>query len=531
MIKFKSYLIEYLTADQRKKFSGIKMTSKAKSATDPFFGKEDIKREELQDYDHDKSEVHKKVEQHLQQEIPREDYAKGIISDKYGRQAKIGRMIRDDSLRNEFASDSSRAGSRTGSNHYMTIVRGTEVAGQTNSSPDKNHPKGHSWGEISCKNVDTGMNKHYLEHEIKHGSVVVRAHDHNDQEVYRATLHPYENDQGHVMYGVNSEYGIKHPSFTKHAQDVAARLSGDHKGGSPMYYINDRVYNDMGGEAVIHPGSSEEDIHTALKDENIDVEDKATMIENHPKINPDHLNTAFSNEHEAGLRASAVAHPLADQKLLDKGMNDNSSWVRIAAMNNENSTTKHIEKGLADPNIQVVAAALKNPRIPSKHLDAAMESPVPDIRVAATSNPKASKSHINKALGDNNENVRRAAVQSPHVSREQLMDVIKNDQPAIANVALHNKNITKEHIDAALEVPSPDVRFMALEHPKATPEHVEKGLKDANYYVRAAAVQSRHATLDHIKNALANDPSDFVKFKAKKAYKAKTGEEYDSDKQ
>ena len=102
------------------------------------------------------------------------------------------------------------------------------MAGQTNSEPDENHPRGHSWGEISCKNVDTGLNKHYLKDEIKHGTVVVRAHDHNGQEIYRGTLKPY-NNKGSRAYSLDAEYGIKQPDFTDHAIQVAKDLSGDYK--------------------------------------------------------------------------------------------------------------------------------------------------------------------------------------------------------------------------------------------------------------------------------------------------------------
>ncbi|NDG33379.1 hypothetical protein EB118_25395, partial [bacterium] len=185
-----SLLYEYLTDVQQKKYSKVKMTPEARSSTDHFFGVgNDHVREDIKGQDEEnKSEVHKKVENHIGSPIDVDSYKKGIAKDKYGRDVKIGRVIKDEKLRNEFARDSTRAGVKSSHGHYCTVVRGTEVAGQTNSAPNAEHPKGHSWGDESCKNVDDGSNAQYLKHEIKHGTVVVRVHDHSNKEIYRATL-------------------------------------------------------------------------------------------------------------------------------------------------------------------------------------------------------------------------------------------------------------------------------------------------------------------------------------------------------
>ena len=237
MYTFKKFVIlkEYITPKQKKTINenGIEMSPEARKNTDHFFGEgNDVKREDIIDYKHDKSEIHRKVENHLNQSLSHEEYTSGITKDKYGRDAKIGRMIKDEQLRNEFASDNTRSGSKSVKKPYMSVVRGVHVMGQTNPEPDDIHPTGHAWSQQSCKNIKDGSNNRYLKHEVKHGTVVVFGHDHDGKEIYRATLQPHANDQKHVAYGVDSEYGIKHPSFTKHAKDVASRLSGEHKGGS-----------------------------------------------------------------------------------------------------------------------------------------------------------------------------------------------------------------------------------------------------------------------------------------------------------
>ncbi len=107
MKTFKQYLLhEYLLPKQ---ILGLKksvetaypehdnyMTPKARFDTDHFFGTgNDLKREELNNYDHDKSEVHTKIERHLGKSITHDEYKSGLVSDKYGRKVKIGKLVTD----------------------------------------------------------------------------------------------------------------------------------------------------------------------------------------------------------------------------------------------------------------------------------------------------------------------------------------------------------------------------------------------------------------------------------------------------
>jgi hypothetical protein len=145
MIRFKSLLVEYLTDKQREKYKNVHMTDKARSDTDYFFGHGN-------DLVH--GEIHREVEQHLGKEIHHDDYHQGISKDHLNRPVKLGKLIKDPKLRDKFASDNTRQGAKKGSVFKTSTVRGTEVAGQTNSKKDPQHPKGHSWGELYLKNVE-----------------------------------------------------------------------------------------------------------------------------------------------------------------------------------------------------------------------------------------------------------------------------------------------------------------------------------------------------------------------------------------
>lgn len=327
MLRFKEFLKEYLTDEQRKKYADIEMTPEARKNTDHFFGHGvDGVREDIKNYTPDKSEIHKKIENHIGQEISHEDYAKGLVKDKYGRDVKIGKLIKDDNLRNQFTSDPIREGIKKAKSHYVTIVRGTEVAGQTNGQETPEHPNGHSWKDISCKNVDNGSNRGYLVNEIKHGTVVMRVHDHNNQEIYRATLHPFYNKKGSVMYNLDAEYGVKHPSFTNHAKDVAERLSGDDTNG--VFRIHPSVYNDSRIFQRLH---NKVDLVKASQDTSVD-----------PKLIVAHPNYTSQNEkvvnnllkRKKDLNLTTYEKMIEDKKTPTKIVDDiykNHGWKGVAA--------------------------------------------------------------------------------------------------------------------------------------------------------------------------------------------------------
>lgn len=313
MYKFKSFLLEYLTDEQRTRYKNYKMSDKARSDTDPFFGKGNDKVTGDLDHMTDKSEIHRKIEKHLGNEISHDDYRAGLTRDKYGRSVRIGRAIKDDKLKSEYASDPTREGTKSGSQFTTSTVRGTEVAGQTNPTPNTQHPSGHSW-PTSCKNIETGIRRHQLGDDIEKGTVVHFVHDHNGQEIYRATLHPHHNPEGHVAYAVDSEYGIKHPSFTKSAQDTAAALSGKMRG-SPIYTKAEGIYNDSGATHMIHPSISSEDL------------DKVSYDKGWP------------------IRAAVLRHPNVTPAHIDVGLHDTNRYVRKLA----SSINKSNERGPTDP--------------------------------------------------------------------------------------------------------------------------------------------------------------------------------------
>jgi hypothetical protein len=413
-----------LTDEQKKRFARVSMTSKARADTDHFFGKgNDIVYGEIHHdaghHEH-KSEVHRAVERHLGKEIHHDDYRRGITKDKYGRDVKIGRLIKDEKLRNAFASDPMHEGARKGNIFKTSTVRGIEVAGQTNSAPHPLHPKGHSWGELSCKNVDTGSNNQYLKNEIRHGTVVHRVHDHTCQEIYRATLQPHHNEHGHVAYAVDSEYGIKNPAFTKSAHEVVKKLSGEYRPG--LFKKHPYVYNDNGITHILHPNATSEHLHKTLNDEDSSVREAAA---NHSNANEEHLHKAL-NDKSIYVKVAAASHPKANEKQLHKALNDKALEVREAAASHPNANAEHLHKALNNEEWEVRSFAASHPNANAEHLHKALNDKELQVRKTAASNPNANEEHLHKALNDKHKEVRKAAALNPNA--KYLILSIKRNQ-------------------------------------------------------------------------------------------------------
>lgn len=472
MLKFKSFLLEYLTDEQRERYKHVEMTDKARTDTDHFFGKDnDIVHGSLHSMT-DKSEIHKKVENHLNKELSHDEYRSGLTTDNYGRSARIGRMIKDKSLQDEFARDPVREGSRSAQTQYTTsTARGIHVAGQTNPVPNEQHPKGHSWAEISCKNVETGMHKRRLVSEIQHGSVVHFVHDKNGQEIYRASVQPHHNEWGHTVYAVDAEYGIKHPEFTKDAHRVAKELSGSYKPG--IFKKSRDVYNNNDVTWTIHPGMEAKHIDKILN-------------------NPD------SDQLEV---IGALKHPGATAEHLTRGLSHSDRNIRRAVLSNPNLNPEHIQHALDnETDSHVHEAALKHPKITSEQIHNIIDNTnhhlhhrhINDVETLMD-NPSVRPEHITKVLNlpDRNNDystamAKAAAVRNPNASSENITHALSHDDSRISSVAIQHKNVRPEHIQTALTHRG-DTPHYALQHPKATKEHIMGALNHDDWRVRDTA--------------------------------------------
>lgn len=529
MLKFRQFIVEYLTDKQREQYSHIEMDPKARQDTDHFFGKDnDIVRGALHSMT-DKSEIHKKIENHLGKEISHDDYRAGMTTDHLNRPVRIGRQIRDSQLRDEYARDPAREGSRSAQAQYTTsTVRGVEVAGQTNPTPDENHPKGHSWANISCKNITTGINRHYLEPEIKHGTVVHFVHDHNGQEIYRATLHPHHNNNGSVAYAVEAEYGIKHPSFTEDAHRVAKHLS--HQTDTSGVFEKKRgVYEDNGERYMLHPNVSSEQLHSYLKGDMPQGFGKVTMgfdgptpdmsfmqkklALKHPNSDHTHIQTALDNLPKAsgGPLASIIGkHPKITGEQIHQIL-DHYPRLHVSVAHNPILEDEHVERLLKHDDNSIRAYTVANPATSSRFVSAAAQDRSPMVRAEAYSNPKMPVEHLINGLKDNDQYVRAAAVANRKVSGDHLTAAIRDESEAVRHAVFKNPNATPEHINMGWRDQSSLVRTAAAKHKNATSEQLHSMLDHKEVALQHGVTVNPNAKSEHLERAF-NDGNEYIRF-------------------
>ena len=252
---------EYLTPDEEAKVAKWKKrTPQATKATSHFFGGDEIEDiyRPLVDLD-GKSEVHAAIEQDIGIPISSDDYKKGMVKDKSGKQIRIGSAISDSKLRTAFKTDPLRKGQPTkAASRNVRITRSpTGVAGQTSH--------GQSWEGHSCKNFNDGSNRHYLCHEVEHGTVVVYLTDkESGEEIARGTFQPYTNKEGNYLYKLDSYYGENNAHFKKYLKQLERELSQPHSG-SLMYDIHPDVYNDSRVKKSLPYGATAEDYKNSFE--------------------------------------------------------------------------------------------------------------------------------------------------------------------------------------------------------------------------------------------------------------------------
>lgn len=499
MLRFKTFLSEgllkeYLTDGQREAFSHVKMTDKARKDTDHFFGEgNDLVKEPLIP-DYSKSETHEDVESHLGVKIPDEHYIKGVATDKHGRLAKIGKQIKDTLLLSRFANDPARSNANKPTKNYITVVRGTEVAGQTNPVPNEEHPTGHSWANQSCKNLVSGCNRHFLEPEIQEGSVLFRVHDETGKEIHRTIMHPYHNNKGETIYGLAGQYGVQNDRYTKHAHDIAARLSNSNATGN--FNINSKIYQDHAPTTIENPHLSSEAIGNILSDPNAMSLQKLNLLKNHKNITSEHIFTAINNP--------------------------NSNYGEYA-LHNPNVQYKHIKHIMDSPHIplDLKELAVTHPTFNANHITDFLNNFTPTdtnkkLLNTITQNTRFNSGHLDTIMSKNllphmteygvKRLVRSSAINDSHI--DKLIDHAKLSPDVIRNM-----NLSSDHITKLLNKNNPELNTSIYAHTAFNDSHVDHIINsDLIKSAPLAALSEHNLKAHHISGIIDKLPHIFQSF-------------------
>lgn len=510
MISFRQYLKEYLTQGQIKKIHDehghIDISPDAREATDHFFGKNnDVVHGKLKPTQNsDQSEIHRAVSRAVLSKIGRElthdEYKAGKATGIDGRVYKIGSLIPDE-LKDHFANDPLRKDKDYTKGTTYSVHRGIQVFGQTNETPNKLHPEGHPWK--SCKEVDTGLMRHYLPDEVKHGSLVMFHHDKDGKEIGRATLHPYKNMYGDTAYHVDSHYGSKSDEFKEATKEVSKRASTPIENDpddleSHVFKIDKSLfYNDSGVKHIINPNASEEIVNALRKHSDHRIRIAALY---HDLTEPADVETALKDKNPE-VRATAAKHKLLPKSLLTGLIEGKDKKLAIAALSNPNHTGDHLMSAIKSGDSEIARAALNSGRIRRRHITAALSHPDESIQAKVLSHKDVGEKDLIKGAHSSYDVAQH--VLANKATPTHVLDHFFNRENTPENgfllqTLLNHPNVSKDHFMKAVQHSRVSVREAAIDH-KNVPTSVlqysaenEKNRELRNLAMSKLAQRSKH---------------------------------------
>ena len=493
MKSFKYFINEVLDPEQEKEVAGwSKRTLKATKATDPFFGKGVEDKHEPLANTQDKSEIHQKIEKHLGKTITPEEYKTGKMNDVFGRQVRIGAVLGKSKVPSELARGFENDTTRQSKSQSGLTVRTTRspsgVAGQTSGNQ--------SWEQESCKNIDSGCNRHYLPAEVKHGTVVSYLHDPEGKELARTTFQPFHNKEGHTLYKQDSYYGVKHAGFMAHNKKTEEALTGEHKGGSIMYNINKNVYNNAADASMVHPKATEADVNK--------------------EIETNGIHDVAMNAKEPRIQKIVLAHPaMTTNGLAYMTRNTTNPETHKAILNHPK---------IVSPILESMARNTTNPDVHKAILNHPLNNPtVMNTMGASATNPETHKAIMNHPLVDDDilNNIARKTIH-PEIHKAILNHPLVRDSVLLGTNALRilnniadtstDENIQREILkhpsvnsgtlsQMANNTTNPEIHKAILNHPKATVDQYYNQTGDVLQAI------SHHTDNKDVEMAIANHPN------------------------
>lgn len=181
-----------------------------------------------------------------------DDYINGIAVDSSGkRKMRIGKLIKDQKLLQEFANDPQRAAHK---DEYTCVISCHPYDVLTMST-------GRRWDMTSCMRLDQpgktmgGSNKHIVARDIAEGTLVAYAISPEDTNINkphaRLLIKPFHGPDKSILFRVESSvYGTPVPGFKETVSRFLRQVNATAKAG--VYRLAEGLYNDGGGIVAIH---------------------------------------------------------------------------------------------------------------------------------------------------------------------------------------------------------------------------------------------------------------------------------------
>jgi hypothetical protein len=521
MIRFKDFLLEALTAAQKKDVDT--WTAPQHSFSDHLFNNDPTQMRAYFDLENPKTDYgHRKdIEKYLanhKDELKITDYVGNKAVDKYGRERSIASILADknapEGLKDDFDNDPSRQNTKTADSDKQVVIsrHPHDVAGMTS--------EGHSW-PTSCMNFTKGMNRHYLPKDVEQGTHVAYLINKNDPEILnpyaRIAIKPFiETDTGEKILRPESRtYGAASDKFTHTVNKIIAQ---NFPGQGFLYQKHSDLYNDDGNrgivadndKAVSHYDASirkqaassylatEDQLRTLANDQNRDVSVEALKNKNAPSDLLDSKVEAYKNynTHDFGPvfeDASAVAS------------NPRASRQNLRDLHESQAKRGHRS---------IAVKIMEHPRAPKDILTEGFLQSEPQIRKAAAENKNLPLEAVDKFFSKIKEKNSKHPNNPSELESELIADVANKNGWVVSHLLEKNKKIKPKHLMDTLELfgASP-ASFTALNHPAANEEVLSKGIEVGkqrnNYRLLGFVASNKKATKANIHDILSTEMPEF----------------------
>lgn len=509
----KELLAEHLNQAQTEYADKLPQMVSARKRTDHFFGKgEDDKIEPLKSASDDKdteqkSDLHKKIEQHLDKKLSPKELSDNATTDKHNRTVKISKLlgaaIKDKAEAKNTQDEYARSLQKSNSPDQKLSVRTSrskrQIVNSTSSAPSET---GHvqPWhgasclniGDAGCKGENKGVNAHYIKAHVKQALPVSHLIDDKGNEHARANYDLYTNEEGDHAFKLGATYGKNgrgsaSPEFDEHAKKNAEKMSSKGIPKNPILTKHKDIYDDNGVDTIIHPNATKEqldDIAHKKYETKEDYDAKLALAKDH-NIHPDHAEALAKDNDESSspsIHASLAANPSIPEQVRHTLAKSNHSDVRRGVAMNPSTTSEELHHLSKDCNLGVRLHALQHKNTSDKTLDDAIDSGNKKLIPGVSSAQNLKEYHIQKLINKAHdkpeaipENSRFARIsQKAHVGNHYLA---------------RNPILNSKHLDALKDNADERTRENVARHPNTssdTLEHMELNNRDDDI-VRAIA--------------------------------------------
>jgi hypothetical protein len=402
-----------------------------------------------------------------------DDYKAGIASkaDDPNRKIKIGKLIKDQKLLQQFANDKSRAAAKQ-QNLAVAISRDpVDIGGM---STDR--------GWTSCMDLDGGVNRRYVPTEIKNGTIIAYLINDDDRDINRPKarilLKPYYY-QNHMILVPDQVYGTAPNSFSTLVQQFASWANS----GSPEgdYRLAKGSYADDRDTKQYHV-MSYDNIETASFDKKLKVASSAGT--------PSQVLGKLAGDNSENIRRLVAENDSTPPEALAQLAQDRDGGVRSRVASNASTPPEALAQLAQDRDEQVRRSVALKDSTPPEALAQLARDRDRDVRRAVANNTSTPPEALAQLAQDRDEQVRWSVASNPSTSPEALAQLAQERIIGIRYAVAENTSTPPELLAQLARDQNADTRRKVAEHASTPPEALAQLAQDRNEYVRGTVAEN-----------------------------------------